>query len=88
MGGSNPAVYHAARMEGRQNAALCLTEHDPQRPAAKIEKLEAGHQDHAIAISLVAKDVQGLAKAVKRQFKRLKAPRRRKPHIGFYTEDK
>jgi len=88
MGGSNPAVYHAARMEGCRTLPYASPSTTHKDLAAKIEKLEAGHQDHAIAISLVAKDVQGLAKAVKRQFKRLKAPRRRKPHIGFYTEDK
>jgi phage regulator Rha-like protein len=56
--------------------------------AAKIEKLEAGQRDHAIAISLVAKDVRGLAKSVTREFKKLKAPRRQKRRIGFYTDDK
>ena len=56
--------------------------------ARKVEKLEAGQRDHAIAISLVAKDVQGLAKTVKKEFKKLKTPRRRKPRIGFITDDK
>jgi|SRR6266540_1057675 len=56
--------------------------------ARKVEKLEAGQRDHAIAISLVAKDVQSLAKGMKREFKKLKAPRRRKPRIGFLTDPK
>jgi hypothetical protein len=56
--------------------------------AAKIAKLEAGQRDHAIAISLVAKDVQSLAKGVKKEFKKIKSPRRKKPRIGFYTDDK
>ena len=55
--------------------------------AAKVEKLEAGQRDHAIAISLVAKDVETLAKNVKREFKKLGAPRRRKPRIGFYIPE-
>jgi hypothetical protein len=56
--------------------------------AAKIEKLEAGHRDHAIAITLVAKDVQTLGKKVMKEFKKLRSPRRQKPRIGFYIGDK
>jgi hypothetical protein len=56
--------------------------------ATKIEKLQAGQRDHALAIGIVAKDIQNLANGVKREFKKLKSPRRRKPHIGFYTDDK
>jgi len=56
--------------------------------ARRVEKLEAGQRDHAIAIGLVAKDVQGLAEGVKKEFKKLKDPRRRKPRIGFITDDK
>jgi hypothetical protein len=56
--------------------------------AAKVDKLEAGHRDHAIAISLVAKDVQTLGKKVMKEFKKLRSPRRQKPRIGFYTGDK
>jgi hypothetical protein len=56
--------------------------------ARRIEKLEAGQRDHAVAIGLVAKDVQSLAKSVKKEFKKLKAPRRRRPRIGFVTDDK
>ncbi len=33
--------------------------------AARIERLEAGHRDHAIAISLVAKDLESLTSRVK-----------------------
>src|SRR5438105_739769 len=39
--------------------------------AARIEKLEAGQRDHAIAISPVAKDVESLAKNVMKEFKKL-----------------
>jgi hypothetical protein len=56
--------------------------------ARKVEKLETGQRDHAIAISLVATDVRSLAKSVKTEFKKLRSPRRRKPRIGFYTEDR
>jgi len=56
--------------------------------ATKIEKLEAGHRDHAIAINLVARDVQTLGKKVMTEFKKMKTPRRQKPRIGFYTGDK
>ena len=55
--------------------------------AAKVEKLEAGQRDHAIAISLVARDVEALAKNVKREFKKLAAPRRPKPRIGFHVPE-
>jgi hypothetical protein len=56
--------------------------------ARKIERLEAGHQDHAIAIDLVARDIQALGQKVMKEFKKLKSPRRKKPRIGFYTGDK
>jgi hypothetical protein len=55
--------------------------------ARRIAQLEAGQRDHAVAISLVAKDVQSLAKTVKKEFKKLKSPRRRKPRIGFVIDD-
>jgi len=55
--------------------------------AAKIEKLDAGQRDHAIAISLVAQDVQKLACSVKREFKKLKSPSRKKSRIGFHVPD-
>jgi ORF6N domain len=51
--------------------------------ARKIEKLEAGQKDHAFAIGMVARDIQGLAVRVNKEFQKLKAPRRRKPRIGF-----
>jgi hypothetical protein len=56
--------------------------------ARKVEKLEAGQRDHTIAISLVAKDVQSLAKTVKKGFNQLKAPRRQKPRIGFVNDNR
>jgi hypothetical protein len=56
--------------------------------AAKIEKLETGQRDHAVAISLVAKDVEDLANSVKREFRKLQEPRRRKPRIGFIADEK
>jgi phage regulator Rha-like protein len=56
--------------------------------ARRIEKLESGQRDHAIAISLVAKDVRNLAASVKKDFEELRSPRRRKPRIGFLADDK
>jgi phage regulator Rha-like protein len=52
--------------------------------ADRIEKLEAGQRDHAIAISLVAQDVENLASSVKREFRKLKSPSRQKSRIGFH----
>jgi hypothetical protein len=56
--------------------------------ARRIEKLEGGQRDHAVAIRLVAKDVQSLAESVSKEFKELKTPSRRKPRIGFVPADK
>ena len=53
--------------------------------AAKIEKLDAGQRDHAIAINLVAKDIESLARNVEKQFKKLENRRRQKARIGFVT---
>jgi len=55
--------------------------------AQKIEQLQAGQENHAVLIALVSRDVQTLAKNVAKEFKKLKAPRRRKPRIGFYVRD-
>ena len=55
--------------------------------AQKIEQLQAGQENHAVLIALVSKDVQTLAKNVAKEFKKLKAPRGRKPRIGFYVRD-
>jgi hypothetical protein len=54
--------------------------------ARKIEKLEATQKDHAVMLALVVKDIQTLATTVKKEFKKLKAPRRRKPRIGFNVD--
>jgi ORF6N domain len=55
-----------------------------QELAARIEKLETGQRDHALAISLVAQDVENLARSVKREFKKARSPSRQKPRIGFH----
>ena len=55
--------------------------------AQKIEQLQAGQENHAVLIALVSRDVQTLAKNVAKEFKKLKAPRGRKPRIGFYVRD-
>lgn len=56
--------------------------------ARQIEKMEATQKDHAALFSIVIEDIQGLAQHVTKEFKKLKGPRRRKPRIGFYTDDK
>jgi hypothetical protein len=45
--------------------------------AHRIDEVVATQREHAIALVTVIKEI-----------KRLKAPRRRKPRIGFYTDDK
>jgi ORF6N domain len=54
--------------------------------ARKIEKLEATQEDHAVMLALVVKDIQTLATTVKKEFRKLKEPRRRKPSIGFNVD--
>jgi len=52
--------------------------------ARRIEKVEATQKDHGAILSIVAGDVETLSKSVAREFKKLKAPpRRRTPQIGF-----
>ena len=51
--------------------------------ADKIEKLETTQKDHAVMLALVVKDIETLAKSVKKEFKKLRAPRRQKARIGF-----
>jgi hypothetical protein len=53
--------------------------------ARKIEQVEAKQEDHAIMLGLVVKDIESLATTVKSEFRRLRAPRRRKARIGFVT---
>jgi hypothetical protein len=54
--------------------------------ARQIEKLETGRKNHALAIGIVARDIQNLAKSVKKEFRKLESPRRRKRRIGFVTD--
>jgi hypothetical protein len=56
--------------------------------ARRIEKLETGQRDHAIAINLVAKDVRDLENSMTRQLKKLKSPARQKRRIGFVRDEK
>ena len=51
--------------------------------ADKIEQLETTQKDHAVMLALVVKDIQTLAKSVKKEFKKLRAPRPQKARIGF-----
>jgi hypothetical protein len=54
--------------------------------ARKIEQLSATQKDHAALFTIVIKDIENLAKGVRKEFKKLKSPRRRKTRIGFMAE--
>jgi len=56
--------------------------------ARKIERLEATQKDHAVVLGLTAGDIENLAKTVKKEFKKLGEPRRRKARIGFIADPK
>lgn len=52
--------------------------------ARRIERVEATQKDHGAILSIVAGDVETLSKKVAKEFKKLKAPpRRRAPQMGF-----
>src|SRR5438105_2371470 len=51
--------------------------------ARKVERLEAKQKDHSVMLALVVQDIEGLATSVKKEFRKLKAPRPRKYQIGF-----
>jgi hypothetical protein len=52
--------------------------------ARRIERVEATQKDHGAILSIVAGDVETLAKKVAKEFRKLKAPpRRHTPQIGF-----
>jgi phage regulator Rha-like protein len=54
--------------------------------ARKMDRLEHTQKDHSAVLSILVKDIQDLEKEVRREFKNLNAPRRRKPRIGFIAE--
>jgi hypothetical protein len=54
--------------------------------AHKMERLERTQKNHAAILSIVVQDIQDLEKKVRREFKNLSAPGRRKPRIGFIAE--
>ncbi len=56
--------------------------------ARKVEQLEAKQKDHAVMLGLIAGDIESLTKNVKKEFKRLGQPPRRKARIGFVTDQK
>ena len=56
--------------------------------ARKMERLENGHADHASVLSIMVKDIQDLEKKMKRGFKSLRTPSRRKPRMGFITPER
>ena len=55
--------------------------------ARRIEKVEATQKDQGAILSIVVNDIESLSRNVKREFRNLKAPRRRKPRIGFHVPD-
>ncbi len=52
--------------------------------AQKIEQLSATGKDHAALFDIVIADIQKLDQKFTKEIRRLKAPRRRKPRIGFH----
>ena len=54
--------------------------------ARKVVQLEAKQKDHAVMLALVVKDIESLAKNVKKEFRKLREPRRRRARIGFLTD--
>ena len=52
--------------------------------ARRIEKVEATQKDHSAILSIVVNDIETLSENVKKEFRKLQDPRRRKPHIGFH----
>jgi hypothetical protein len=54
--------------------------------ARKIEQLEAKQKDHAAVLSIVINDIKQLEAGVRREFRKLESPRRRKPRIGFKVD--
>jgi len=54
----------------------------------KMQQLEAMQKDHASLFAIVFQDFERLKKHVTHEINKLKAPRRRKPLIGFYTDQK
>jgi phage regulator Rha-like protein len=55
--------------------------------AQKIEQLSAKQKDHAELFEIVIADIQKLDQKFTKEIRRLKAPRRRRPRIGFHLPD-
>jgi len=56
--------------------------------ARKMERLEHTQKDHAAVLPIVVKDIQDFEKKVMRGLKNLRVPSRRKPRMGFITEQR
>jgi ORF6N domain len=54
--------------------------------AHKIEQQGKTLKDHEQLFTIVIKDIQALGQHVAKEFKKLRAPRRRKPRIGFKVD--
>jgi hypothetical protein len=55
--------------------------------AQRIDQLAGTVKDHAALFNIVIQDIQKLDKTLTKEIRRLKAPRRRKPRIGFHIGD-
>jgi len=53
--------------------------------AQRIEQLSATVKDHARLFDVVLEDIRNLDKSFSKRIRRLDAPPRRKPKMGFYT---
>jgi hypothetical protein len=53
--------------------------------AQKVEQLAATQKDHGALFDIVIADINALDRTFTQELRRMKAPPRRKPRIGFYT---
>ncbi len=53
--------------------------------ARRIEQMESKQKDHSVMLALVAKDIEGLATSVRKEFRNMRAPRRRKAPDRFQS---
>jgi hypothetical protein len=56
--------------------------------AQKVEQLASTQKDHAALFDIVLQDIHNLDEKFTKGIRGLKAPRRRKPSMGFYTGGK
>jgi hypothetical protein len=56
--------------------------------AQKVEQLASTQKDHAALFDIVIQDIHNLDEKFTKGIRGLKAPRRRKPSMGFYPDGK